>query len=49
MSLKWFHVVFITISTLQRPIEQLLSRSIAEHMAKGQSMQKEKKKPKKEK
>src|SRR4051794_30304503 len=28
---------FITISTLQRPIEQLLSRSIAEHMAKGQS------------
>ncbi len=28
---------FITISTLQRPIEQLLSRSIAEHLAKGQS------------
>jgi O-antigen/teichoic acid export membrane protein len=31
---------FITISTLQRPIEQLLSRSIAEHMAKGQSPRK---------
>jgi O-antigen/teichoic acid export membrane protein len=31
---------FITISTLQRPIEQLLSRSIAEHTAKGQSPRK---------
>ena len=31
---------FITISTLQRPIEQLLSRSIAEHAAKGQSPRK---------
>jgi O-antigen/teichoic acid export membrane protein len=31
---------FITISTLQRPIEQLLSRTIAEHMALGQSARK---------
>jgi O-antigen/teichoic acid export membrane protein len=29
--------VFITVSCLQRPIEQLLSRTIAEHMALGQS------------
>jgi O-antigen/teichoic acid export membrane protein len=29
--------VFITVSTLQRPIEQLLSRTIAEHLALGQS------------
>ncbi|MFN2611831.1 MAG: lipopolysaccharide biosynthesis protein [Solirubrobacterales bacterium] len=29
--------VFITVSTLQRPIEQLLSRTIAEHTALGQS------------
>jgi O-antigen/teichoic acid export membrane protein len=28
---------FITISTLQRPIEQLLSRTIAEHLALGRS------------
>ena len=30
--------VFITISTLYRPIEQLLSRHISERMAKGQSL-----------
>jgi O-antigen/teichoic acid export membrane protein len=30
--------VFITISTLYRPIEQLLSRHISERMAKGQSI-----------
>jgi O-antigen/teichoic acid export membrane protein len=29
--------VFITVSTLQRPVEQLLSRSISEHMAAGRS------------
>ncbi len=29
--------VFICISTLQRPVEQLLSRSISEHMAVGRS------------
>jgi O-antigen/teichoic acid export membrane protein len=30
--------VFITISTLYRPIEQLLSRHVSERMAKGQSL-----------
>ncbi len=30
--------VFITISTLYRPIEQLLSRHIAEHLVKGESL-----------
>jgi O-antigen/teichoic acid export membrane protein len=29
--------VFITVSTLQRPVEQLLSRSISEHLAVGRS------------
>lgn len=29
--------VFITVSTLQRPVEQLLSRTIAEHGARGES------------
>ena len=29
--------VFITVSTLQRPVEQLLSRTVSEHMAHGQS------------
>ena len=28
--------VFITVSTLQRPVEQLLSRSVSEHIAHGQ-------------
>ena len=28
--------VFITISTLYRPVEQLLSRHISEHLAKGE-------------
>src|SRR5215211_5656935 len=27
--------VFITVSTLQRPVEQLLSRTISEHQARG--------------
>src|SRR5918999_6040087 len=30
--------VFITVSTLQRPVEQLLSRSVAEHQAQGRSV-----------
>jgi O-antigen/teichoic acid export membrane protein len=30
--------VFITISTLYRPVEQLLSRHIAEHLVKGESI-----------
>jgi len=30
--------VFITISTLYRPVEQLLSRHISEHMAKGEQI-----------
>ncbi|MGZ5329779.1 MAG: lipopolysaccharide biosynthesis protein [Solirubrobacterales bacterium] len=29
--------VFITVSTLQRPVEQLLSRSVSEHIAVGRS------------
>ncbi len=29
--------VFITVSTLQRPVEQLLSRSVSEHLAVGRS------------
>src|SRR5215210_1706271 len=29
--------VFITVSTLQRPVEQLLSRTLAEHQARGAS------------
>jgi O-antigen/teichoic acid export membrane protein len=28
--------VFITVSTLQRPVEQLLSRTVSEHLANGQ-------------
>jgi O-antigen/teichoic acid export membrane protein len=30
--------VFITISTLYRPVEQLLSRHVSEHLAKGESI-----------
>jgi O-antigen/teichoic acid export membrane protein len=30
--------VFITVSTLQRPVEQLLSRTLAEHSARGASV-----------
>ena len=33
--------VFITISTLYRPVEQLLSRHISERLAKGESMRQE--------
>jgi O-antigen/teichoic acid export membrane protein len=29
--------VFVTVSTLYRPVDQLLSRSISEHLAKGES------------